>query len=44
MERDSFGPDRMTAMFIGIDVGVGAAVIGIAAFLFLRARKKGQTQ
>ena len=44
VERDSFGPDRMTAMFIGIDVGAGAAVIGIAAFLFLRARKKGQTQ
>ena len=44
MEQDSAGLDRMTTMFIGIDVGVGVVVIGIAAFLFLRSRRKVQPQ
>lgn len=42
MEQESSGLDRMTVMFIGIDVGVGVVVAGIAAFLFLRYRKKNQ--
>lgn len=42
MEQESSGLDRMTTMFIGIDVGVGVVVAGIAAFLFLRYRKKNQ--
>lgn len=42
MEQENSGLDRMTTMFIGIDVGVGVVVAGIAAFLFLRYRKKNQ--
>ena len=42
MEQESSGLDRMTTMFIGIDVSVGVVVAGIAAFLFLRYRKKNQ--
>ena len=34
------GLDKMTTMFIGIDVCVGIVVAGIAAFLFFNYRKK----
>ena len=40
IEQENSGLDRMTTMFIGIDVGVGVVVAGIATFLFLRYRKK----
>jgi len=40
VETENGGLDRMTTMFIGIDVGVGVVVAGIAAVLFLRYRKK----
>ena len=36
------GLDKMTTMFIGIDVGVGIVVVAIAAFLFLNYRKKSK--
>lgn len=42
IEQENSGLDRMTTMFIGIDVGVGVVVAGIATFLFLRYRKKNQ--
>lgn len=42
MEQEQADLDRMTTMFIGIDVVVGVVELGIAAFLFLRYRKKNQ--
>lgn len=42
VEQESAGLDRMTTMFIAIDVGIGVVVAGIAAVLFLRYRKKNQ--